>query len=149
MGSYRHASILVLFLLAACPAATSSVEHFVVLTAPPNIACVSSRLREISASNRIQSIRDRIPTGVNFRFNFEAENAPHSLAIFYGDDGSFAYRNTAWATNLTLAELRAAKQSLFEVDELLDGRCDLGHLLGHVQERCFGENCDLLSVTGN
>jgi hypothetical protein len=118
MGFRRLFTISTAFLLVACPAPTSNVEHFTTLAAPPDIACIWDRLLAVAKWPRVQSIRDAIPIGVNHSLNFEAKSAPHSIGILFGDDGSFTYRNTAWAPNLTFSELQAAQQSLFEVDVL-------------------------------
>lgn len=146
MGLCRFVTLSVLLLLAACPAPTSFVAHFTVLARQPDISCVSGRLREIAKRNRIQSISDDTPGGVNHRFNFETASAPHSIGIYFADDGSFTFRNTAWAPKLTFRELQAARQSLFEVDELLDGRCDLGRIVDNVEESCVGEHCERLAA---
>jgi len=96
------------------------------LVARPDVTCVWNRLVTVAKSHRVQSIRDVIPIGVNHRFNFETKSALHSIEIFFGNDGSFTYRSTAWAPNPPVSDLEVAQQSLFEVDELLDGRCNLG-----------------------
>ena len=76
-------------------------------------------------------------------------NTPHAIGILIGKDGAFSFRNTAWAPNLTLAELQAAQQSLFEVEELLDNRCNLGPIVANVRETCFGKNCERLAALSN
>jgi hypothetical protein len=149
MGFRSLFTILTGFLLVACPGDTSQVEHFTTLAAPPNVTCIWNRLVEVAKWHRVQSIRDAIPIGINHRFNFEAKSAPHSIGILFGDDGSFTYRNTRWAPNLTFSELHAAQKSLVEVDELLDGRCNLGRIVGNVRETCNGKNCDRLAAMSN
>jgi len=146
MAFRRLSTISIALLVAGCPAPTSFVEHFVSLAAPPDIACVSTRLQEIAKRSRVQSFRDVISIGVNHRFNLEARSAPHSIGVFFGNDGSFAFRNTAWAPNLKFRELQAAQRSLVEVDEHLDGFCNLGSIVGNGEESCFGKNCDRLAA---
>ena len=124
----------------------SQVEHLATVAARPDIACIWDRLLAISKWSKVQSIRNETRIGMNHIFNFEAKGAPHSIGILIDDDGSTTYRNTAWARNLTLPELQAAQRSLFEVDELLDGHCDLGPIVGNVRQTCFGKNCDRLAV---
>ena len=137
------------FLLVACPAVTSQVEHFTKLAAPPDVTCIWNRLITVAKWSRVQSIRDVTRVGVIHIFNFEAKSAPHSIGILFGKDGTFTFRNAAWAPNLTLSELQAARQSLFEVEDLLDSRCNLGPIVGNVHETCFGKNCDRLAALSN
>lgn len=142
-------TVFAALLLVACPAPTSKIEHFTTLAYPPDIACIWNRLLAIAKWPSVQTIRDVIPVGVNHRFNFEAKRAPHSIGILFGKDGTFAFRNIAWAPNLTLVELQAARQSLFEVEELLDNRCNLGPIVANVHETCSGKNCDRLAALSN
>ena len=134
-------TLLAVFLLVACPGPTSNVEHFTTLASPPDIACIWDRLLAVAKWPRVQSIRDVTPVGISHRFNFETNSAPHSIGILIGKERAFSFRNTAWAPNLTLAELHAAQQSLFEVEELLNNRCNLGPIAATVRETCFGKNC--------
>jgi len=83
---------------------------------------------------------------VSYRFNFETNSAPHAVGILIGDDGSFTYRSTAWSPNLTLPELRAAQQSLFDVDAALDNQCNLMGLLENMQRTCDGKHCKQLAA---
>jgi hypothetical protein len=144
MTFHRLSIVSIALFLAACPAPTSFVEYIVVLSAPPDITCVSRQLEEIAKRSAVQSFSDVTPTGINYRFNFEAGNAPHSIGIYFGDDGSFAFRNTAWAPNHRLRQLQEAQQSLTEVNEHLDGLCNLGRIVGNGEESCVGKNCDRL-----
>jgi len=145
--NFRHICIVsIAVFLVACPSETSSVEHVAVLEVRPDIACIWDRLLAISKWPRVQTIRDETPVGVTHRFNFETRRAPHSIGIVIRDDGSFIYRNTAWSPNQELHELQAAQQSLYEIDEDLDGRCNLIGLVDNVQRACFGKDCDLLTA---
>jgi len=147
---YRHlCTVLVAFLVAACPSETSSVTHTTTLEVRPDIACIWDRLLGIAKVPRVQTIRNETRVGVNHIFYFETGDAPHAIGILIGDDGSFTYSNTARAPNLTLPELRAAQHSLFDVDKALDGQCNLSGLLDNVQQTCFGKNCDRLATANN
>lgn len=146
----RHLFILpVALFVVACPGEVSRVEHVATLEARPDIACIWDRLLDTAKWPRVQTIRDETPIGVHHRFNFETNSASHAVGILIGDDGSFTFRNTAWSPNLTLPELRAAQQSLFDVEEALDGQCNLGDLVDRVQQICHGKNCDRLADENN
>ena len=147
---YRHKCVVsITFLMVACPGETSSVEHVATLEDRPDIACVWDRLLKIAKWPRVQTIRDETPLGVHHRFDFETSSAPHAVGILIGDDGSFTYRNTAWSPNLTLPELRAAQQSLFDVAKALDDQCNLGGLVDAVRQTCHGKNCDQLAAAND
>jgi hypothetical protein len=86
---------------------------------------------------------------VHHLFNFDTDSAPHAVGILIGNDGSFTYRNTAWSPNLTLPELRAAQQSIFDVDEALDNQCNLASLVDSVRQACHGKNCEHLTAAND
>jgi hypothetical protein len=142
-------TLLIAFLVTACPGEESGVEHIAILDERPDLPCIWDRLLGIAKWPRIQTIRNETRSGVNHIFYFETDNALHAIGILIGDDGSFTYSSTAGATNHTLPELRAAQQSLFAVDKALDGQCNLSGLMENVRQTCFGKNCDQLATAEN
>jgi hypothetical protein len=147
---HRHLFVLsVACFVVACPGEESRVEHVATVGARPDVACIWDRLLDIAKWPRVQTIRDETPVGVHHRFIFETNGALHAIGILIGNDGSFTFRNTASSPNFTLPELRAAQQSLFDVEEALDGQCNLGDLVDSVQQACYGKNCDRLADENN
>jgi hypothetical protein len=132
--------------LASCPGdkvvVPDIVQFHAVLEEAPDVDCIWNRLIEFSKPRKVLTIRDEIPKGVSHRFDLNDEQISFSVQVFLGNDGSKRFSTSARAKGGTLDEMQLARNTLMQVNKLMNGECGLDNILGTVRENCVGSLCD-------